>query len=120
MELAMNTMTADNRIGIQRAVRGTIRNLLGVQGGMPGFSREAIPSPEHRSSAKQAHRRSFPNADTLSFNRGEISEYAPILSLILMLGIGLIRQTGKSLSRLYQILVSHQASRATSDFKKKN
>jgi len=43
-------------------------------------------------------------------NRGEVSEYALILSLILMLGIALISQTGTTLRRLYQRVASHQAS----------
>ena len=42
-------------------------------------------------------------------NRGHISEYALILSLILVLGIALISQTGKSLHHLYQTVAQHQS-----------
>ena len=45
--------------------------------------------------------------------RGEISEYALILSLILMLGIALIRETEPTLTRVYQQVASHQASSDT-------
>jgi hypothetical protein len=44
---------------------------------------------------------------------GEISEYALILALILMLGIALISQTGTTLKRLYQRISSDQAISAT-------
>ena len=44
---------------------------------------------------------------------GEISEYALILALILMLGIVLISQTGTALKRLYQRVSSHQTTSVT-------
>jgi Flp pilus assembly pilin Flp len=44
---------------------------------------------------------------------GEISEYALILALILMLGIALISQTGTALQRLYQRVSSHQTTSVT-------
>ncbi|HET7208601.1 MAG TPA: hypothetical protein VFI95_18640 [Terriglobales bacterium] len=44
---------------------------------------------------------------------GEISEYALILSVILMLGIALISQTGATLKRVYQRVSSSQATSAT-------
>jgi Flp pilus assembly pilin Flp len=44
---------------------------------------------------------------------GEISEYAILLALILMLGIALISQTGTTLKRLYQRVSSHQTTSAT-------
>jgi Flp pilus assembly pilin Flp len=46
-------------------------------------------------------------------NSGEISEYALILSLILMLGIAMIRETGPTLKRVYQQVSSQQAASAT-------
>jgi Flp pilus assembly pilin Flp len=50
---------------------------------------------------------------------GEISEYALILSLILMLGIALISQTGTTLKRVYQKVSPEQAtSGATAPQKK--
>lgn len=50
---------------------------------------------------------------------GEISEYALILSLILMLGIALISQTGTTLTRVYQKISSQQATSATATPKPK-
>ena len=50
---------------------------------------------------------------------GEISEYALVLSLILLLGIALITQTGTALKRLYQRVSSHQATPITIVPKKK-
>jgi Flp pilus assembly pilin Flp len=50
---------------------------------------------------------------------GEISEYALILALILMLGIALISQTGTTLKRLYQRVSSQQSTSATTVLKKK-
>jgi Flp pilus assembly pilin Flp len=44
---------------------------------------------------------------------GEISEYALILALILMLGIALISQTGTALKRLYQRVSSDQTTSVT-------
>jgi Flp pilus assembly pilin Flp len=44
---------------------------------------------------------------------GEISEYALLLALILMLGIALISQTGTTLRRVYQRVASHQTTSAT-------
>lgn len=44
---------------------------------------------------------------------GEISEYALILALILMLGIALISETGTTLKRLYQRVSSHQTTSVT-------
>ena len=41
---------------------------------------------------------------------GEISEYALVLGLILLLGIALISQTGTALKRLYQRVSSHQTT----------
>src|SRR5712692_6432381 len=38
MELATNTITADSRIGIHRAVRGTIGCLLGIGGWLPAMN----------------------------------------------------------------------------------
>ena len=46
-------------------------------------------------------------------DRGHISEYALILSLILMLGIGLISQTGTALRRLYGRVSTHQSTSDT-------
>lgn len=51
-----------------------------------------------------------------SEDRGHITEYALILSLILMLGIGLISHTGTALRRLYGRVSAHQS---TSDTVKK-
>lgn len=52
-------------------------------------------------------------------NRGHISEYALIFSLILMLGIGLISQTGTALRRLYGRVSTHLGtSDAVADKKK--
>ena len=52
-------------------------------------------------------------------NSGEISEYALVLSLILILGIALISQTGATLKRLYQRVSAEQATSATTTLKKK-
>jgi hypothetical protein len=52
-------------------------------------------------------------------NRGHISEYALILTLILMLGIGLISQTGTALRNLYGRVSTHQATSGTAADKKK-
>jgi Flp pilus assembly pilin Flp len=46
-------------------------------------------------------------------NSGEISEYALILSMILVLGIGVISRTGKALHDLYQAVSSQQANSGT-------
>jgi Flp pilus assembly pilin Flp len=49
---------------------------------------------------------------------GEISEYALVLALILMLGIALISQTGTALKHLYQRVSSHQTTSVTTAPKK--
>jgi Flp pilus assembly pilin Flp len=49
---------------------------------------------------------------------GEISEYALVLALILMLGIALISQTGTALKGLYQRVSSHQTTSVTAAPKK--
>ncbi len=41
---------------------------------------------------------------------GEVSEYALVLSLILLLGIALISQTGAALKQLYQRVSSPQTT----------
>jgi hypothetical protein len=46
-------------------------------------------------------------------NRGEISEYALILSMVLVLGMGILSQTGRILNRLYGRLASQQAQSGT-------
>ena len=58
--------------------------------------------------------------DTLwSDNSGEVSEYALMLFLILVLGAGLVSQTGKTLQRLYEAVSSHQATSTASAPKQK-
>ena len=52
-------------------------------------------------------------------NRGHISEYALILSLILVLGIGLISQTGTALRNLYGRVSTPQATSSNAADKKK-
>jgi hypothetical protein len=54
-----------------------------------------------------------------SDNSGEVSEYALILFLILVLGAGVISQTGKALHRLYQVVSSHQANSSATAPKQK-
>jgi Flp pilus assembly pilin Flp len=52
-------------------------------------------------------------------NRGHISEYALILGLILVLGIGLISETGTALRNPYGRVSTHQATSGTGADKKK-
>jgi len=52
-------------------------------------------------------------------NRGHISEYALILTLILMLAIGVISQTGTVLRNLYGRVSTHEATSGTAADKKK-
>ena len=51
-------------------------------------------------------------------DRGHITEYALILSLILMLGIELISQTGTALRRLYGRVSAHESTSDTVGKKK--
>jgi hypothetical protein len=51
MELAINTITADRRIGSHRAVRETMHSLLGNKDECRNFSREAIVKRGQRSRA---------------------------------------------------------------------
>ena len=44
---------------------------------------------------------------------GEISEYALLVALILMLAIALLTQTGTALKRLYGRVSSHQTTSVT-------
>ena len=46
-------------------------------------------------------------------DNGEISEYALLVALILMLGIALISQTGTTAKRVYQRISSQQGTSAT-------
>ncbi len=54
-----------------------------------------------------------------SDNSGGVSEYALILFLILVLGAGVISQTGKALHRLYQAVSSHHANSTSAAPKQK-